>query len=181
MCFPLLYITVSNSTKFEIEIHLLSFHKSKVWSIWELYFFSSLFANKGLSRGIVKLAAVMLLTLWAQIPLQCRSVVILPGPALPSYPPYLPFSRHSHYRFFLWLGNTSPQLPGRLLCFPSPYCGESTFHFCVWVWGSFSPLWDHPRLSGVLPSSPLVGWFWGAFCIYSFTEGSSWMELSCLK
>ena len=103
MCFPLLYITVSNSTKFEIEIHLLSFHKSKVWSIWELYFFSSLFANKGLSRGIVKLAAVMLLTLWAQIPLQCRSVVILPGPALPSYPPYLPVSRHSHYRFFCGL------------------------------------------------------------------------------
>lgn len=59
-----------------------------------------MFANKGLSRGIVKLAAVMLLTLWAQVSLQCGSVVILPGPTLPSYSPYLPFSRHSHYRFF---------------------------------------------------------------------------------
>lgn len=42
----------------------------------------------------------MLLTLWAQVSLQCGSVVILPGPTLPSYSPYLPFSRHSHYRFF---------------------------------------------------------------------------------
>lgn len=150
MCFPLLYITASNSTKFEIEIHLF-FHKSKIRSIWELYFFSSVFAKKGLSRGIVNLAVVIVvipLTLLAQISPQCGSVVILPGPTLPSYPPYLPFSLVIAITdFFLWLGNTSPQLTGRLLCLPSPYCGESTFHFCVWVWGSFSPLWDHPRLS----------------------------------
>ena len=183
MCFPLLDITASSSTKFEIEIQLLFFHKSKIRSLWEPYSFSSVFANKRLSKSIVNPAVVMLLTLWAQISPQCGSDVILPGPTLPSYPAYLPFSLVIAITgFFLWLGNTSPQLTGRLFCFPGAYCGDPLFtsaYECKGVSPHCGIIPDSG--SGVLPSSPFVGWLWGAFCIQSFTEGSSWMELSCLK
>ena len=67
-------------------------------------------------------------------------------------------SSHCHHRFFSVAWQHLSSADWEALLFPRCLLWGSTFHFCVWVQGRFSPLWDHPRLRQ--RSAPLLSICW---------------------
>lgn len=171
------YITASSNTKFEIQLKILHFlNKSKkMLSIQEPHSHPpSVFANKGLGRGIVDFAVAVLLSSFGhRYPHSAEAVVSLLGYcilAVPSFPSSAFPSGHCQYKYSVSPGLTAPLLShtAEALAFPGALGGESTLH--LWLssmkgWGIYTyphgviraaqavSQWNDP------PPAPLVGNF----------------------
>lgn len=131
-------ITASSSTKFEIQLKILHFlNKSKkMLSIQEPHSHSpSVFANKGLVKGIVDFAVAVLLSSFGhRYPHSAEAVVSLLGYRILAIPSFLSSafpSGHCQYKYSVSPGLTAPLLShtGKLLHFLVLLVGNPSFTY----------------------------------------------------